>query len=251
MGEDYESRFHRYFSRLEERMSRPFDGFSHKPGVVWAVVFTYNRQALLRQAVHSLRAVEPHIKIVVVDNGSSDGTQEALVQMYNEGAVDKILLNKHEDVPQWQKAYNMHQVFRLLAMEECESLVWMDDDVQVRRPFIRAAAAIIEQLGSQGVVLVSMLTDEEQNYYHPTEKEQTVDGVQVRVKNTFNGAFVFFPVQLLRELGLPPIREGNDELASEDWYYSRMLQTKGLKVAAVDFADHLGADASMRKKIFL
>ncbi len=250
MGDDYEHRSHRYFSRLEERMSRPLDGFSYKPGTVWAVVFTYNRQELLRQALHSLRAAEPSLKIVVVDNGSSDGTQAALVDMHSEGIVDKLLLNRHEDVPQWQKSYNMHQVFRLLTMEECEAVVWMDDDVRVRRPFLEAARAIVEKLGSRDVAVVSMLTDAEQNYYHPTEQEETVDGIHVRIKSTFNGAFVFFPVLLLRSFGLPPIREGNDELASEDWYYSRMLQTKGLKVAAVDFSDHLGMNDSMRKKMF-
>lgn len=251
ISSDHESRTSRYFARIEERMSKPFEGLGRKGGSTWAVIFTYNRKDFLEKAARSMRAAEPSIKIIVVDNGSTDGTQQTLVQLYSEGIVDKILLNRHEDVPQWQKAYNIHQVFRLLTPEECEYLVWMDDDVFVRQPFLKPAHSILEQLGSSGVALVSMLTDEDQNSIHATQEEKTIDGVHVRIKGTFNGAFVFFPAALLREIGLPPIREGSDDLSSEDWYYSRLLQSKGMKIAAVHFADHMGvAGNSMREKMF-
>lgn len=213
------------------------------------VVFTLNRKEYLKRALLSAREYEPDIRIVVIDNGSSDGTPEFLASALGDGTVNKVLLNRHEDVPQWQKAFNIHQAFRMLAVEPCGHLVWMDDDVLVRAPFVQMAKRLLGALQEEQVKAVSLLTDERQNAVHPTIEKRVIGDVEVRIKDSFNGAMVFFPAVLLREIGLPPLREGADNLSVEDWYYSRLLQQKEYRIAAVDIADHMGAGDSMRVHI--
>lgn len=231
-------------------MATPFELLGARgSNQIWMVVFTLNRREYLRQALHSIREHEPDIRILVIDNGSSDGTPEFLASALGDGIVDKVLLNRNEHVPQWQKAFNIHQAWRMLAVEPCEYLMWMDDDVLVREPFAQTAKKILATLQEEQVKIVSLLTDERQNAVHPTIAKRVIDGVEVRIKHSFNGAMVFFPAVLLREIGLPPLREGADNLSVEDWYYSRLLRQREYCIAAIDIADHMGAGDSMRVQL--
>ena len=58
-------------------MAEP-SGQAPKPPKVSALVVSYNRKALLRRALEALERSEARdtIEIVVVDNGSTDGSQE-------------------------------------------------------------------------------------------------------------------------------------------------------------------------------
>ncbi len=237
----------RLFARIEQRLAHKL---LYRPiptgGVaMWAIIATYTRQALLERTLRSLRKHEPDVKILVIDNGSEDDTPTFLAQACTDGLVDKVVLNKHEGVPHWQKAFNIHQAMALLSMEPLSHVIILDDDVEVSRPFIGHSLALLSRTDVH-VSLVSLLTDDEQNANHPTLQELTMGGVRVRIKETFNGAFVMMPRETLEELGLPPIREGIDVLAVEDWYWSRQLQSRGLKVACLDYAVHIGKDQSMR-----
>lgn len=236
----------RHFARIEHRMAQGHEMAGIPNGQFWLVVCTLNRKEYLAQALQSLRQYEPECRLLVVDNGSTDGTREYLARCMEDGTVNKVLLNRYTDVPQWQKAYGLQQAFRLLALEECEYVGWMDDDVRVYRPFVATVRNLLASLEKERVRLVSLLTDERQNAVHETLEHRTVDGTDVRIKNSFNGAFVCFRAELLREIGLPPLREGCDNLASEDWYYSRLFGEKKFTVAALDFAEHMGAQDSMR-----
>lgn len=213
------------------------------------VVVTINRKEHLYKALRSVKQHEPTIRILVVDNGSVDDTPELLAGMLDDGTIDKVVLNRNIDVPQWQKTFSLHQAFRVLLLEPCEYIVWMDDDVLVRKPFVDTAKTILTTLHKKKVRIVSLLTDERQNAVHPTREKLVVGSEEVRLKDSFNGAMVMLPAQFLREIGLPPLREGADNLAVEDWYYSRLLQQRGELVAAVDIADHMGAGDSMRVQV--
>lgn len=236
----------RHFSRIEHRMAQGYEMAGTPNGRFWLVVCTLNRKEYLARALQSLRQHEPACQLLVVDNGSTDGTREYLAQCMENGTVNKVLLNNYQDVPQWQKAYGLQQAFRLLALEECEYVGWMDDDIRVHKPFIPVVTHVLSTLQEDNVRLVSLMTDERQNEVHETLEHRSINGIDARIKRSFNGACVFFRAELLCDIGLPPLREGCDNLSSEDWYYSRLFGEKNFKIAALDFAEHMGAHDSMR-----
>jgi hypothetical protein len=234
--------------RMEHRMAKPLPYWSRKEHKqnIWAVVFTYERLDMLKRTVASIRLHEPNLKILVVDNGSKDATVSTLADLHREGHIDKVLLNTHGDVPQWQKSFAFHQAVNLLSIEPVTHLVFFDDDIEVRRPFIDFALETMRELRPRGVRVVSLMHDWVQDTVHWTIETLTVDGEQVKLKKSFNGAMIFMPMESLDEFGLPPIGEGADEIGAEDWYFSRRLEALDGFAACADFAEHLGAVHSQR-----
>ncbi|MFI5202709.1 MAG: glycosyltransferase, partial [Candidatus Kapaibacterium sp.] len=200
-----------------------------------------------------LRKHEPKLPILVIDNGSKDGTPEALTQMLLDGRIQKVLFNTHEDVPQWQKAFALKQGLKLLAMEYPAYIVWLDDDLEVTRPFVKEGIALLDALQRIKVKVINMTDNEEEERNHPTIERVNVTlfGVveEIKIRPTFNGQFNICPAEFFRELGYPPIAEGISELAGEDWFYSRQLQNKGYRVAVFPAAKHIGFTNSKRIEI--
>ncbi|MBM3464079.1 MAG: glycosyltransferase family 2 protein [Armatimonadetes bacterium] len=213
------------------------------------VVFSYQRKEMLAQTIADLKTHEPALRILVVDNGSTDGTQDMLAAMLGDGRVDKLLLNRHEQVPQWQKGFALAQALGLLSLEPMDYLAWIDDDMRVNRPFVRSCANVLEKLQARKVRLVSLLVDDMQSRSHPPLETLVLDEIEVQIKESFNGAFVFAPVAFFAEFGLPPMGQGVNDVCIEDSYYSRLLQASGGLVAAIDASTHLGYRQSHRRPI--
>jgi hypothetical protein len=234
--------------RIEHRLAKPLPYWSRKEHQqnIWAVVFTYERLEMLDRTLASIRRHEPSLKILVVDNGSKDDTVAGLGTYLREGKIDKVLLNTHSDVPQWQKSFALHQAVNLLSIEPVTHLMFFDDDIEVRAPFIDFALNTMRELGPRGARVVSLMHDARQDVVHQTIETVTIDGQLVKLKRTFNGAMVFMPMESLDEFGLPPIAEGADEIGAEDWYFSRRLIALNGYAACADFAEHLGEVQSQR-----
>ena len=244
------SSFELYFSRWEARMVKPFTEFENPKGVNdWLIIFTFNRLKLLNTTIDSIRKHERDIKILVIDNGSSDGTKDDLLRMLDSNLIQRVILNKSESIPQWQKCYNIHQAYKLLSVEKVGWLGWLDDDILVKKPFVGFSKRLIDSNITKNVGMINFVVDEIQNRNHPMVDKIEFEGTEVLLKKTLVGMFVFFKSELLKEIGLPPIGEGIDDLSVEDWYYSRVMSQKGIFVVAVDFADHLGYKTSIRDSI--
>lgn len=237
-------------AHIERHLVRPHREFRPAGnGKTWIVVFTLNRKEGLAQTLADLRAQEPEARILVVDNGSADGTQAFLAEALVDGRVDKILLNRAEQVPQWQKSFALAQALELLSMESFDYLAWIDDDMRVKQPFAKLCVDLLRELKARDVKLVNLLVDEVQDRIHPPLETLSLLGVEVHLKASFNGAFVFAPVELFAEWGLPPTAEGVNDFGVEDWYYTRLLQAAGGRVAAIDASTHLGYRKSHRKSL--
>ena len=68
------------------------NGDKQPPGTVSIIIPAYNRQAYIRQTVESvLNQTYPHFELIVVDDGSSDGTRQVL-----ESYGDRLTLLQHD-----------------------------------------------------------------------------------------------------------------------------------------------------------
>jgi len=231
-------------------MVTPFTDFSHSDGKNdWLIIFTFDREKLFQETINSIRKFEPDLKILVIDNGSEDGTINIISEMLKQNKINRAIFNAKSSIPQWQKCCNLHQAYKLLSMEKVDFLGWIDDDIYVKRPFVQFSKDLLKEFEQENIGIVNFVVDEIQNLNHPIIDKKSFDNVEVFIKETIVGMFVFFNTDLLNEIGLPPIGEGINDLSVEDWFYSRVLKTKGIKVAAVDFADHLGYKTSIRDSI--
>jgi glycosyltransferase involved in cell wall biosynthesis len=236
--------------KIESRILHPLRPFAPADGkTMWLIVFTYNRKSLLLPMLADLRRLEPTLKLLVIDNGSTDGTIDALHAAHQNNQIQKLLLNQHADVPQWQKCFSLAQALQLLALEKVDYIGWIDDDMKIKKPFIEIGIKILHDLAPENVRLVHFLTDAIQDENHPTESIKMIGGESVKIKPTFGGQFVVAHAAYFQELGLPPVAEGIAAASVEDWYYSRLMQARGYKVAAVDVADHLGYKVSIREAV--
>lgn len=241
---------HEYFLRLELRMAKPFAQFEKAHNdTIWIVVFTINRKQLLTETILSLKKSEPDINILVVDNGSTDGTYELLQTWINDNTIRKIVFNKKEDIPQWQKCFNIHQAFQLLASEKIDYIGWIDDDILIVKPWKQLVIDSLHELNSHNVRMVSLLNDDIQKQHHPPLSSVIINKQHGDIKGTINGGFVVFSTDILREFGLPPIREGINALGVEDWYYSRLLEASGYRCVAFDVSIHKGYTSSIREQL--
>lgn len=257
----YDKRTRRLLSRFQEEAGRVFRAIEHRLKIqaegpmasidgqpeIWAVITTYNRSRLLDRTARSLNRHEPRVKILVINNGSADDTLRILETLYSEGIVHAVLTNRHEDIPQWQKGYTIHQAWQLLALRNWSHWILLDDDIEVARPFLSNAQQALGELRTQGVRLISLLTDARQEHVHQTLSTATVAGESYKLKRTFNGAFLVLPREFFTDYGLPPVAEGINDLSTEDWYYSRLMTRRDERVACANAAVHLGVDRSQRE----
>ncbi len=241
------------FRRIESRLVNDVPDFENIAGgsSTWGVMFTFDRKEMTAHTIRTLREHEPELPLLVVDNGSTDGTAEMLTHMHREGKLQKVLLNRHNDVPQWQKAFALKQALKILAMEFPAYIVWLDDDLEIIRPFVKEAIGLFDALRDQKVKVINMTDDEIEERNHPTIKKVNVmvDGLseEIKIRATFNGQFNIIPTGFFHETGYPPIAEGISELASEDWFYSRQCQIRGYHVAVFQAANHLGVGKNSKR----
>lgn len=237
--------------KIESRLIKPFDEFSDENANAssWIIVFTLNRKQMLRNTIESIRKHEPGIKILVIDNGSKDGTQHLISELIEQSIVQKCIFNQNNEVPQWQKSFNIHQAFKLLSLEEISYIAWIDDDIQVEEPFMSKSIEILKELEQKNIKFISLNHDDEQEKNHKTIETVKINNTKVRIKQSVNGAFVLMPKSTITELGLPPIKEGIDDMSVEDWYYSRLIAEKGYFAAVINCSTHLAYDSSLREQV--
>jgi glycosyltransferase involved in cell wall biosynthesis len=243
------------FIRIENLLVRGMTEFETKPdeSKTWAIMFAFNRKDMAQRTLTTLRAQEPILPILVIDNGSTDGTREMLLDLLKKGEIDKLLLNSFRDVPQWQKSFAITQALKLLSLERPAYLVWLDDDLEIERPFVQTAISLLSILHEERVKVISMTDNEVEERNHPTIKQIRVElpsgAEEIKIRPTFNGQFDFFSTSFFRELGAPPIGQGFHQWGIEDWYYSRRLQAMDYRAAIFIAADHVGHNKSMREQV--
>lgn len=214
----------------------------------WLLVTVRGRLDLTKSTVQHLLHKQPEeLKIIVVDNGSRDEALDWLYRVFRSGRIHRLVCNKVGTIPQWEKSYAIRQAHYLLRDEEYDRFGWVDNDIDVQVGWLAAAKAVLG--ACPDVDVVSMHNDGHQEKHHNTVAERKIGKVNVRFKETANGAFWIMRRNFFDKHGLPPIRLGGGREGAEDWYYSDLLKQRGRLFAVVDgFSKHMGYATSLKKR---
>lgn len=186
------------------------------------VVVTYNRLEYTKECIPSIRETAsgyiPYI-ITVVDNGSTDGTQEVLKQYLEKGIIDNLILLKSnmgisraqnigwkmfDDIPYYAKIDN-DMVFNKEG--------WLDDIIEIFNK--------TDKIGALGY----QCNDDGAEY--PIVSD---NGVKYRIKNgNIGGACFFVPKHIKDELGY--WNESFGKYGEEDADYGMRVTVGGFRNA--------------------
>lgn len=113
---------------------------------VWAIVVTFNRQALLAQCIAALQAqTRPCDRILIIDNASADGTEAWLAEVVG----DRVSAYRVSRNTGGAGGFNAGM---RLAYQGGADLLWlMDDDVIARPDALQALIQAREELQARGV----------------------------------------------------------------------------------------------------
>lgn len=192
---------------------------------VAAVVVTYNRKKLLLENIECLLAQSySDLEILVIDNGSTDGTEEALSCYIRDNQI--IYHNTRENLG---GAGGFHRGIKL-ACELGYEFVWvMDDDCMPTENALEEFVKADSELNGQYGFLSSKVlwTDGnvcQMNLQRRTITKNVTDFSQKRIPVVM-ASFVslFFKSSIVYELGLP-IKEFF--IWTDDWEFTRRISRK-------------------------
>ncbi len=110
------------------------------PGLISVIIPTYNRREMLLGMLETIFAQDyPTVEILVVDDGSSDGTMEAVSALAAERGNLRCFRNERNSGPGFSRKFGLRQAAG-------EYVVFADDDDYYTEPeFFSRAAAILSE----------------------------------------------------------------------------------------------------------
>lgn len=238
-------------------------------GIVTHNALASLRLELLEETFHSVRVSFPNCEVFVLDNGSTDGTEDVIARF--ETPVGKRVRTTHYEPPDGNHTPGRGRNVLLDWMvneTDAEVFVFSDDDMRWKpcaEALVRGIWTAPIDIGARwtdDIVIVSGLLEPEWDWNKPLYTARP-SGIPVLVRESAPGAAWTFKAREVTCLdGQTPCAHGiwpnyrhavangdagpfKDDFGY-DYEYCRRLDGayKGLKVAQVDLAEHLGWEAS-------
>lgn len=186
-----------------------------------AVVVTYNRLALLKECLQALQQQAPDIPVLVVNNASTDGTGEWLVQQQKKQPGLQVLQAKENLGGAGGFAWGMEE-----AWKQGADWIWIMDDDTIVQPESLPALLEAVQEHPQGLFFSSRAvwtdgTDNKMNAHRLLEKENGICPVRCR-EATFVSLLV--SAEAIGTYGLPI---ADFFIWGDDIEYTRRLSHRG------------------------
>ncbi len=193
---------------------------------VAAVVVTYNRKALLLENIESLlnQTASDLLDIIIIDNASTDGTQEALAEYINNEQI--IYKNTGANLG----GAGGFQYGIKYATENAYEFVWvMDDDCMPTNTALEVFLDTDKKLnGKYGYLSSKVLWKDrsictmniQRKTMYCNVKDFSSDLVEVCMASFVS---LFLPTKVVKEVGLP-IKEFF--IWTDDWEYTRRISLK-------------------------
>ena len=192
---------------------------------VTAVVVTYNRKDLLLECIAAILSQKGQVPdIIIVDNNSSDGTQEALISYVDEGKVQYYNTGSNLG------GAGGFQYGIRKGIELGYDFLWIMDDDCIPSP--TALATLLEATKKKkefGFLSSKVLWKDgsicEMNAQREMLTRDVTDFAPGQIKPVVMASFVslFVPVAVVKDLGLP-IKEFF--LWTDDWEWTRRISRK-------------------------
>jgi len=186
------------------------------------VTVTYFRKDLTKQCLERLfGCTKTSYRLTVVDNGSTDGTRELLMNWYKEGLIaNLILLDRNYGLE-----YVRNTALRHLHSEYC---VFFDNDLlcpDLKPDWLIQELALLKKHPEYGCIALrpQILVGARNNLW---------DGVSEIIENNHVGAtFMMFKTSLLKEV------KWDDQFTNRvaDWRLGDILKSRGLKMGWTQF----------------
>jgi len=186
----------------EERRRTSFRGTLEKrdrdaPPIASIVVLSYNRLAYLRSTLESVFATTPRndYELIVVDNGSTDGSADALRSLADGGGVDKLILRKsnHGTAPGFNTGF-------AYSDRESRYVIKLDSDVKLLTPgWLARFDAFFQRVPDAGMLALYQIN----NYRMMTSPCDVVGGEKVISWNWWpiGSACMTIPRPIFQQLG--------------------------------------------------
>lgn len=196
------------------------------------MMVTYNRLELTKQTINNLLKTIKDISLVIVDNGSSDGTQDYLKTLNDKIDTHLILLEDNKGIA----------IGRNLALKKADELgtKWyctIDNDVEMPVGWLNECINILIQNKGFGAIGVNM-----ENVQYPII---TRNGVTFQEKPAGNlgTACMVFRKQIHQMIGFFNTEYG--AYGEEDADFGMRIRVAGFKMGYIkSMGIHLGSDES-------
>ncbi len=191
------------------------------------IIPTYNRWAQARECLAALSASDyKNFSTVLVEDGCTDGTVDACRSEF-----PNVHIIHGDGNLWWSGAINQGLEYAL--NQECEAIVWLNDDNTVERDTLFQLAASYERQGNRSIICARTRTvgsgvDEwvgDPPRWHPEFGKWAppdLSRLDVAVEHPPGGRGVLIPAQCFRQIGFVDSRHFPHYWADHDFHYRAM-----------------------------
>lgn len=143
--------------------------------LISVIIPSYNRKNFISQAIDSvLKQTYKNIEIIVVDDGSNDGTEESIREKYGESQLVNFYRNEKNSGAGFSRKFGYQK-------SKGEYLVFMDDDdYYTNYKFFEEAIKILKKLEDISFISSSSIIE----YVNENQKEESIMNIKGEIKNS-------------------------------------------------------------------
>ena len=207
---------------MNEQEQKYFQEVVNQERGIDLITTTYFRKDLTKRCLDRLFvATKTPYRLTVVDNGSTDGTRELLIDYYNQGKIANLILFDRN----YGLEYARNTALRHIHSEYC---VFFDNDLlcpDLEPDWLSQELALLKKYPQYGSIALrpQILVGARNDLW---------DGVSEIIENNHTGAtFMMFKTDLLKEI------HWEDHFTNRvaDWRLGDILKAKGLKMGWTQF----------------
>lgn len=209
--------------------------------MIAVIVVTKNRCAMFQRCIRSLSGA--HVRILVYALKSNDDTQYQAQRFYDTGLIDDVIIE--DGTPSLYETFSRGASFARVAYAP-DYYLFTADDYEYKPSWDVFATSFLYASPD-----VSHITLEMEPWF-PWAKPISIierNGVRALQRENVPGANWMFTAARWDQMRDEYIAMAQDKLL--DHNFNRMVQSRGLKIAALDGAEHIGAmDSTFGNRAF-
>jgi GT2 family glycosyltransferase len=204
--------------------------------LVSIIIVNWNARQFMQQCAYSIKQNTdyPAYEVIVIDNGSKDGSIELLLQLRKKGLVDKVIFNKKNE----GFAFANNQGFKAA---KGSYLFMLNNDVLLTKGWLSNAVKALEsdeRIAAVGSTLIGF----------GDSIEKAKKNVKPREKQALCGAAMLLKRSVVQKLGLLDAAHFSPAYGEEtDWCYRARNSGFRLVEAGDSVIKHFGSGSTLKQ----